>query len=206
MKNLLLLSCIVVIFLSGNVFAQCTEDENRIAIFFDGDCSECDNCESILGGQVSAYVVLLNCTQPAGVGGFEFCLCNEDGSPFSPPPGYLPPSYSLPPGAINAGTAPCFYVGLWTPLYSSPCMVLLKINLYVSSPNPWCFGVKPTPMQSIPGQMAYGDGIDKGLIIPMYPITSNSYSLACINSMDCLPVVPVEGTTWGSVKNLYRIE
>jgi hypothetical protein len=206
MKKLVVLLAVASLFVCGNVFAQCSEDPNEICIFFSEDCYTCNNCLSFVGGPAYAYVVLMNCTQAAGVSGFEFCLCNDDGSPFAPPVGssIFVSGYTLPPGNINAATAPCFAVGLSVPLPWSPCMTMVTVNLLVFSPNPWCFGAEPMVPASIPGHMAYADGADPGLLLPMYPCTETSCFMACLNSGDCPPPVAVEDATWGGVKNMYR--
>jgi hypothetical protein len=206
MRKFVLVLASVALLMAGSVFGQCSEDPNEICIFFSADCNACNNCLSFVGGQASAYVVLMNCTQSAGVSGYEFCLCNEDGSPFAPPVGssIFVSGYTYPPGAINAATPPCFAVGLAAPLAWSPCITMLTVNMLIFSPDTWCFGAEPNVPASIPDHMAFADGINPGLLLPMYPCTETSCFMACINAAQCPPPVAVEDATWGGVKNMYR--
>jgi hypothetical protein len=210
MKKVLLLLALASICFYTPAYSQCNEDPNEIGIFWSQDCTACENCISYVGGAVTAYVVLANCTQPGGISGFEFELVNADGSLFGPPLGsaIFVSSYTIPPYAINVDSPPVFVVGLGAPMPWSPCMVLLSIEILVFTPEPWCFGVKPTPYPSIPGQMAYAGGADPGLLIPMMPnngLDAPDYAMACLNSPDC-PLIPVatDGVSWGSIKSLYR--
>jgi hypothetical protein len=208
MKRTLLL-CLALLFVGTVASAQCHEDPDEICIFFSQDCYACDNCLSYVGGAAVAYVVLMNCSEPSGVLGFEFCLCNEDGSPFAPPVGssIFTTGYIYPPNTIGTGNPPCFLVGMAMPLPWSPCMTLIGINLLILSPETWCFGVMPFWAPSIPGHMVYAAGDDVGNLKPMYPCTGseeNSCFMACINSPDCPPPIPVGNAAWGSVKAMYR--
>jgi len=205
MKKLLLLLLLGSL-AGGNSFAQCHDDPNEICILFLEDCGVCENCLPFVGGPADAYVVLMNSTQPAGVSGYEFCLCNEDGTPLAPPVGssiYVT-GYGYPPGAINDATEPCFDVWLAMPLPWSPCITLLTIQLLILSPDPWCFGVEPWEFSSIPGHMNYTDGINPGLILPMYSCTGEECYMACINEPQCPPPVAAERATWSTVKAMYR--
>ncbi len=210
MRNFLILMAVASLGLAGLANAQCNPDPNEIGIFWSENCQACENCLDFVGGPTSAYVVLMNPSQPGGVSGYEFSLTNDDGSPFAPPIGssIFIGGYFLPPSAINVDTAPSFIVGVAAPLAWNPCITLVQIDILVFSPHPWCFGVKPIIFPSIPGHMAYADGFDPGLILPMYPITgpdATDYKMACLNSPDC-PIEPVatEESSWGSLKSLYR--
>jgi hypothetical protein len=194
------------------------QDPNNICIIFDYPDECCQNCWPAEGapfpgsGALSAYVVLQNCTQPAGVSGYEFCLCRDGGTDFVPPPGCYVTGYTYPPGAINAATEPCFAVGLAIPLPNDGfCTLLLTINLLIFCPDCWCFGVKPSVPSSIPDQMAYADGLNPGLLIPMTPCTCSELvwdpcAMTCINCQFCPPGPPItsEQSTWGVLKSLYR--
>jgi hypothetical protein len=204
MKKLLVLTCMAALVLAGQAMAQCSSDPNEVCIFFSQDCNACTNCLSIMAAPASAYVILLNGTQAAGVSGYEFCLCNGDGNALTPPANVFVTGYTYPPGAINAATEPCFAVGLATPLAWSPCITMLTVNLLVYAPTTWCFGLKPATPASIPGEMAYADGADPGLLLPMYPCTAEGCFMACVNNPDCPPPTAVEPATWGNVKALYQ--
>ncbi|MEN8007814.1 MAG: hypothetical protein ABFS42_12415 [Candidatus Krumholzibacteriota bacterium] len=208
MKIILLFVAIAALGLTGLAHGQCNTDPNEIGIFWDQDCTTCTNCLYFTGGPAYAYVILINCTQPAGISGFEFCLVNADGTAFLPTPGNFISGYTYPPGAINAHTEPCFAVGLASPMPSSPCMTLITINLLIFGVDPWCFGVMPSVPASIPGHMAYADGANPGLLLPMYPNTgpgATDYAMACVNSPICdQHPVGVEESSWGSLKSLYR--
>ena len=61
-------------------------DPDEVCIFFSQDCQVCENClPPGTSGAISAYIVLMNASEPSGVSGYEFCLCNEDGTPLLPP-------------------------------------------------------------------------------------------------------------------------
>jgi hypothetical protein len=151
---------------------------------------------------------LANVTQTGGVHGFEFCLVNADGSPLLPPPNVIVVGYYVPFGGINVFSPPCFAVGLNTPLPYSPCITLVSVDILVFSSEAWCFGVAPTTPASIPGHMAYADGSDPGNILIMYPNAgpgTTDFAMACLNSPLCPSYpIPVEGTSWGTFKSLYR--
>jgi hypothetical protein len=209
MKCVILLVALLGLFIPAGTSAQCNEDPNEIGIFWTEDCTECQNCLHFIGGIVSAYVVLANPTQPGGVGGFEFCLVDADGSEPTPPPSSIFLLNSIyPPGAINIWNPPCYAVGLATPLPWSPCITLVTIDMLVVGAEPWCFGVAPGDPASIPGHMAYADGADPGNLVIMWPNNgpdAGDFAMACINHPDC-PPYPVleEDTSWGNLKSLYR--
>ena len=208
MRKLLLLLAMGLLVSSVQANAQCNPDPNEIGIFWSPDCGACENCLDFLGGLATAYVVLANLTQPGGVHGFEFCLTNADGSLFLPPPGVFVIAYNLPENSFNVFDPPCFTVGLSSPLPWSPCITLLTVDILVFDPAPWCFGVRPNDIPSIPGYMAFADGDDPGLILPMYPNTgpgAPNLAMACLNSPDCPPnPVATEESSCGSLKSLYR--
>lgn len=208
MRNILVMLALASLACWGLANAQCNPDPNEIGIFWSSDCGDCQNCLDFLGDITTAYVVLANITQPGGVGGFEFCLTNADGSTFAPPPMDFIFGYTLPDNGWNAVTPPCFAIGMAAPLPASPCIILLSVDILVFDSESWCFGVKPFEPASIPGQMAYADGIDHGLLIPMNPNTgpgAPDYSMACLNSPDCPPEpVAVEESSWGSLKCFFR--
>jgi hypothetical protein len=206
MRKWIALIAVAGLAVAGNGLAQCSSDTDEICIFFSEDCQVCENClPPGTSGSHAAYVVLMNASEPSGVSGFEFCLCNEDGTPLTPPPNYFVTGYTYPPGAINAATEPCFAVGLAAPLTWSPCITMLTINMLVFGVDCWCFGLEPNVPASIPNQMAYAAGADPGLLLPMIPCTGpeNSCAVACVNCPECGPVA-TEDATWGSVKSLYR--
>jgi hypothetical protein len=208
MRNLLLLIALASLGFCSLAHAQCNTDPNEIGIFWTQDCTQCVNCLDYFGGPATAYVVLINPTQAAGVSGYEFCLTNADGSYFLPPPAVFLTGYVYPPGAYNVNIEPCFSVGLASPMPWSPCITLLSINLLVFDFAPWCFGVKPYVPSAIPGHMLYCDGANPALMLPMYPNNGPNapdYAMACLNSPLCPPYpVAVEERSWGTLKSLYR--
>lgn len=208
MKTLLVLIAVISLGLAGMANAQCNTDPDEIGIFWSQDCETCQNCLNFVGGATQAYVILINSTQPGGVGGFEFSLTNADGTTFMPPPNDFVATYTLPPGAINVATPPDFVCGLASPAPWSPCITLVTIELLIFDSAPWCFGVKPFHAPSIPGQMAYVPYDDPSFLIPMYPNTGpevTDYTMACLNSADCPPgPIATEERSWGTLKSLYR--
>jgi hypothetical protein len=186
------------------------EDPDEICIVFDHPADCCMNCTQFFGGQYSAYVVIQNLSSPSGLSGYEFCLCNWDGTPFMAPPSCFITGYTYPPGAINAATEPCFAVGLATPLPNAGwCTKILTINLLVFCQDCWCFGVEPNIPASIPDHMAYADGINPGLLKILNPCTGpdqDSCYMTCLNCPWCPPDPPIasEPSTWGALKGLYR--
>jgi hypothetical protein len=153
----------------------------------------------------------MNGTIGAGVGGYEFCLCNDDGSPFAPPVGssYFLSAYGYPPNSINAATEPCFAVGIAGGIAWSPCITLLTINMLAFDVAPWCFGLEALPddISSVDGHMVYAAGDDPGNLVTMYPCTIAQLEdclVACLNDDSCPPPTASENETWGGVKTLYR--
>jgi hypothetical protein len=208
-KHLGLIVVLATLGLAGMASAQCNPDPNEIGIFWTEDCGECVNCIQFIGGITTAYVVLANVTQPGGVHGYEFCVVDADGSSPTPPPAsIILLNYHYPPGGINVWDPPCFAVGLSAPIPWSPCITLLRIDMLVIGPEPWCFGVGPTDQPAIPGHMAYADGADPGNLLIMYPNTgpdASSFAMACINDPMCPPYpVDLQETSWGTLKSLYR--
>jgi hypothetical protein len=208
MKTLLVLIAVISLGLAGLANAQCNTDPDEIGIFWTQACENCITCLDFFNGPTQAYVILINSTQPGGVGGFEFSLTNADGSLFAPPPADFVTTYTLPPGAINVASAPDFVVGLATPTPYSPCIILVTIDMLIFDPAPWCFGVKPFITPSIPGHMAYVPYDDPSFLLPMYPNTGpgvTDYTMACLNDPNCPPgPIATEETTWGTLKSLYR--
>ncbi|MFH1842907.1 MAG: hypothetical protein ABIF77_06840 [bacterium] len=208
MKRLVTILAVASLLMVGPVFADCNEDPDEICIVFDYPTSCAQNCISMFGAPLSAYVVIQNPSAAGGVSGYEFMLCREGGAPFVVPPNCYLAGYVYPPNAINVATEPEFIVGLGVPLPQEHCVLLLTINMLIFCPDCWCFGVQPVPSPSIPGAMAYADGADPGNIIPMNPCTGgdwDSCTMACINCEWCPPDPPVdaEHQTWGQLKSLY---
>ena len=180
---IMILTCLALVLPAG-ALAQCSDGEDEICIFWSTDCYACQNCLSFVGGTAAAYVMFMNASEPSGVSGYEFCLCNEDGSSLAPPVGstIFITGYTYPYYSINAATEPCFAVGIGTPLPWAPCIQLLGINMIVFSPETWCFGLGPMNPSSIPGEMVYAAGDNPGLLKAMHPCTgpgSNPCFMAC---------------------------
>lgn len=210
MKSLLVVPATVSLLVAGVAMAQ-NPDPDEICIVFDYDSGCVNSCISPDIGLFSAYVVLQNASEPSGVSGYEFCLCNEDGSIFNPPAGfYFPTAYVLPPGSVNVDVPPCFVVGIASPLPWQPCILLVEIQILSVTPPgtvPWCFGVEPYTYSSIPDHMVYAAGNNPGLLLPMYPCTGPdepSCLMACVNSPDCPPPIPLEETSWSQIKGFYK--
>jgi hypothetical protein len=166
--------------------------------------------------ELTAYFVLHNCSTVSGVSGFEFSMCNPDGSPFSPPPMVFVQSYDLPNPGFNALTPPYFAIGLETPILNGGfCTLLMSMDLLVVTPECFCFGIGPmpgpplSPPPSIPGEMVYASGSDPGLLVAMQPCTGpddDSCVMACVNCAFCPPGPPIaaQSSTWGALKSMYH--
>jgi hypothetical protein len=207
---------------AGSTSAQPTmncphDDQDNICIIFDYDIFCCDNCKiPDYQGELAVHFVLHNCSAASGISGYEFCICNPDGSPFVPPPNVAVVSYDYVGQAINALSEPCFAVGLGSAIPNDGfCTLLFTMNLVVLSEECFCFGVSPlvgeplTPPPSIPDEMVYVLGNSPGVLIPMDPCTGleyNSCEMACINCAFCPPGPPIEiqRDSWGIIKSLYR--
>jgi hypothetical protein len=195
-----LIGCLLI----GNVLAQ----DDEICIIFDYPNSCAQNCLAVgVGETFSFHVVLQNASRLDGLSGYEFCICNDNGLPLEPPAGqYYITSYDLPPSAINVMLPPCFVVGLAPCLAWQPCILLLTVNIASVGVEPWCFGIDlvyPDPLD----YNIYAACDDPGDYIPMLTCTGGQARdcyMACVNSANCPPPVPVEGLTWGQVKGLYN--
>lgn len=188
----------------SGAWAQCSDGLDEICIFWSPDCEECQNCADSTGTQITAYIVLINASHPAGVIGFEFRLVNGDGSIF--PASHVEVlGYQFPPAAINVGTPPEFVVGLAAALPWNSCMTLLTVDLLPLSDDPWCFGLQPPTEGSFPTSMGYAAATDPIEILPLFPCTGDDgFRIACLNDPGCPPPVGIETGAWGSIKWLFR--
>jgi hypothetical protein len=182
-------------------------DLDQVCVVFDFPDGCRQNCfDAPLGETYSAHVVLQNPSEPSGVSGYEFCLCNTGGESLQPPAGTYLVGWFYPPGAI-IDPGPCWVLGFNTPEPWAPCVWLLTIQLLTFTHEAWCFGVEPTENPTLPGHVAYAAGDDPANVLPMWPCTGpqgGSCDLACIDDPECPPPITGAGMTWGATKVLYR--
>jgi hypothetical protein len=194
MKKLLVTLAIVC--MAGTAFAQVDPDPNGIGVYF--DMAGTQYCYEFLGGPVSAYVVITNPTQDAGISGYE---CHVS---YVLPAGNYDTGWTLPAGGLNVSTAPDFVVGMGSPLPYAPSVVVATLGLLMFAPGCMEFYVGPANTPSIPDVPLYADGLDPGLLIPLQ-VSSGSSELpvAQLNCGDCI-VIGTEDATFGGVKAMYK--
>jgi len=185
--------------LAGPAFAQIDPDLDGIGIYYDLDGYEHCHYQVPPGTQLELYLLLTNPSSVAGVSGWE---CR------------IEPSYSAMNLVVNWHAVgywggfwdpPNFQIGLATPLPWAPAVHLLTITSLILDPACWWFYIVPHPTPTIPGQIIYVDGVDPGIIIPMYQSTGGPENpVAGVNCSCIPPPLPTEQASWGSVKSLYR--
>ena len=194
MKKLLVTLAIVC--LAGTAFAQVDPDPNGIGVFFDTEGTV--YCHEFIGGAVTAYVIITNPSQDAGIGGYEFHVTA------ALPAGNYDTGWTLPAGALNVSAAPDFVVGMGSPLPYAPAVVVAQWGLLMFAAGCMEFYVGPADTPSMPGVPLYADGLNPGLLVPLQ-VSSGSAELpvAQLNCGECI-VIGAEDATFGSVKAMYK--
>jgi len=197
MKKLLVLVAAALL-ISGNSLAQLDPDDNGVGVYFD-PCGCCMPCIPLPEGEGFAWLVITHPSAPAGIGGWE-CRLEVEG-----PVAIL--GYNLL-GAnpINFTVEPNFLVGLSEPLvnpFTFPTLVVMEIHFLVLDVQPAIeFYLEPNWTPSIPGELAYADGVDPDILYIMRQSTGGPGEPVAVVNGDC-PVAN-EDATWGQVKTLYR--
>jgi hypothetical protein len=195
MKKLVALAAVASLVVGGQALAQVDAGPDGLGMFFDTGATE--YCMDFTGGQVNLYLMLVNCSEPTGISGWE---CHVT---YTVPSGNFETGWTLPAGSLNVSAAPDFVVGLGAPLPFAPAMLLATYGVLAFVPDPMMFYVGPCNTPSIPGTAVYAAGDDPGLLIPMSPVSGNpELPVAQLNG-GC-GVIGNEDATFGQVKNLYR--
>jgi hypothetical protein len=193
MKKLLVLA---VALLATSALAQIDPDVDMMGIYFDtGATVICG--ELALYTPTNIYVCITNASSAAGISGWEASV------EITPPLG-IPPTYTLPAGALNVSTAPDFVVGLSTPMPWQPSIPVLTITVTALNADPVYFALDGAWVSSFGGFPGYAAGDDPG-DLRSCGFSAGGPGVCAIANMgpDC-GVIATEDATWGSVKTLYR--
>jgi hypothetical protein len=202
MKSTFLLLTGLVCLGAGGGLAQTDPHPDGIGIYFDDQ--GISNCVSGLAeGEYGPGFVFLLVTNPTfpeeeGITGWE-CELEITG-----PLTVL--DWGLPPGAINAGVAPVFYVGLAELLPLANAIVLLDMTVALTGTDPVNFRIHPAPVWSFGPFPVYVWPSDVDGWVPLQQSTGldpdgEPNVCAAING-EC-PVASAS-TTWGQLKALFR--
>jgi hypothetical protein len=121
-------------------------------------------------GQVSGTVYMFNPSNASeSISGYEFRL-DVPSNVFILSTTYLG-------GGINFATPPEYVVGLATPLSADAngWIALMEVEFFLTDLVMADFFMSPTSTPSIPGQMAYADGIDPNILYPLYPVSGSFF-------------------------------
>ncbi len=196
MKKLIALATLAPLLLSLPAPAQVDQDPDGLGMYFDTDATQ--YCLEYVGGEVSAYVILTNCSEPTSIAGWE---CHVT---YTIPPGNYELGWWLNTiGGENVSAAPDFQVGLPSAMPYSPAILLAVYRMLIYVPDPIVFYVGPCNSPTIPGYPAYAVGGDPGRIKPMY-VVSGSYDLPVAQLNGVCSVIATEHTTFGHIKAMFR--
>ncbi len=180
-------------FLIGTVMGQDSTvlGQAQVGIYWDTGYTE-DTLElSPLPGMATGHIVLTDPISTAGVLGWEFCV-NVEGS-------LLFLNWDIAGQAINLEAPPCFVVGLADPLPPiGNAIRLASFDCMVSQSPPVTLSVQPTPVPSIPGQMAYIPADQPGDLIPLTTLTG-APAVAWINLNNPDPELDVQSLDFGTL-------
>ncbi|MBU8870758.1 MAG: choice-of-anchor D domain-containing protein [Gemmatimonadales bacterium] len=114
-----------------------------------------------MGSIVTAHLALINPSSTDPLSGWECCASIEGPGIFI--------SWQMENNAINVLTAPCFMVGLGSPLPPAPYYILATAQIFVTGfEGEIIFHLGRTDFASIPGEMAWATGGDDPQILPMW--------------------------------------
>ncbi len=136
---------------------------------------------------VTGYLVMHNPSAAAGVGGWELCADLEGPGQFT--------GWTLEGQTINTSPPPCFTVGIGgPPLPAGETVLLATFQILVEGPLPIALSLEPKYNASLPGSMAYLDGADPEIVLPLATVTGTP-QVAWIN--DDVPVFGVSPVALG---------
>ena len=169
LRNGFVLVLLIAAVAPGTVRAQDT-----VGFYFDQAYSLTDLDVSV-PGLLTGYLVLENPSAPAGVGGWELCASIDGPAQFT--------NWSLQGQTINAGTPPCFIVGIGGPPLPAVGgdVLLASAGIIVEDSFPVSISLEPHFFATIPGRMSYLDGADPSHVIPLSTSTGSDI-VATINA------------------------
>ncbi|MFH1842269.1 MAG: hypothetical protein ABIF77_03610 [bacterium] len=197
MRKVSLLCGLLCLLCLSNAIAQLDPFPDRIGMYFDADGLVV--CHDFIGGPVTMYLVLTECTAPSGVSGWE---CHVD---YSVPSGNFEMGWTLVGDAINVSTDPDFCVGLASPLPGAEAIVLATYGILVFTTEEMWFRVREANLPSISGYPCYAAGDDPGCLIALQPVCDDEANAGLNAGTGCSwCIVPSTPTTWGQLKAQYR--
>ncbi|MGD9549280.1 MAG: choice-of-anchor D domain-containing protein [Candidatus Krumholzibacteriia bacterium] len=157
--------------------------QDQVGIYFDQAYTQNEFLVETMPALVTGYLVLIEPSAAAGVGGWELCADIDGPAEFF--------NWALEGQTINADQPPCFTVGIGgPPLPGGSAVLLATFQMVVTEYLPVSLSLKPKFFASIPGSMAYLDGADPEIVIPMTTVTGVP-EVAFVNSSIPVPDVSV---------------
>ena len=194
MRSLITLACLGLLLAAPVASAQIIPADDIVGIYFDSGATQTSYYAPAMYQNNQAYLILTNFSG-SGTLGWELTVEFDNGGGFSSVTSWAPRG-----SWVNADTPPGFAVGLATPLYGGPIIVVMDLAFFYTGGTCY-FYLSPNSSPSIPGHMAALDGADVGHIIPIFPSSGAfEYPVACV---DC-ETFATEPTSWGAVRSLYR--
>jgi hypothetical protein len=184
------------------------EPPDLLGVYFDeGAMIRCWNTVTPFQS-VTAYLCATGLTAPSGISYWE-CNFVIQGS------GLIAPSWLVRHNGTNLLGAPLFsvFIGTDNPIPNTPAIVLASMTGFVEMPGYWVRfaldGIPDPAIPSLPHNPAYAAGNDLSDLRPFHRIWGDEHPewpVACINDDYCwgVCVVPVDQTSWGLVKGLFR--
>ncbi len=179
------------------------QTQDVLGVWFDTSGSLHETTTSTSNQQVTAYLLLLNASEPSGVAGWE-CTVDVLASQETAYSWVLAGNNSL-----NITTPPEFVVGMYTPMPWSEAILLATCTLFVPDPTTEVeIYVHPMNIPSIPGPPytpVYAAGDDPSHLLPMFwPTDCEMRPVATINDD------PQHSLVWAdpepTVLNFGRVE
>jgi hypothetical protein len=195
MRKFIALAALFLLTITNQTLAQVDRDPDGLGIYFDMDATQ--YCLDYVGGQLCAYLILTNCSEPTGILGWE-CFVT-----YTIPAGCSEIGWTLPAGSLNVATPPEFTVGLPAPVPNAPTILLATLCLMILSADPMEFYVGPVHCTSFPTVPLYAAGDNSGRLIEMHPASGSFYLPVAQLNGDCT-VIGTENATFGHVKAMYR--
>ncbi len=173
--------------LPGDSSSAWAQDE--IGIFWD-DAYTQDNLDvDPVPGIVTGHLVLKNPVSTAGLRGWELCISVDGAGQFM--------FWDIAGQNINLNQPPCFVVGLAEPLLPVGDSILLaSFQFMATDVPPVVFSVHPTPIPSLPGQMAYVPADRLNDLVPLSTV-SGTAEVARLNANNPWLEVSTDALSFG---------
>jgi len=173
--------------------------QDVLGIYFDPDGGTNAHATAAPVEPVTAYLVLLQPSAPAGVSGWECCVEMVGG--------FTSPAWTLYAEGLNIDAPPCFQVGLPIVAYGAgqPAIPLARVSFVQLNPaDATLFFLHPYRVPSLPGVPVYADGADPGHLVPLHwPGAGEEEPVATVNGGGAVPVLvpaPVVTCAEGGVR------